>query len=47
MRAAVDADGLTFAIAHGISANRYRIADLEETMQELGYRPVDDAWASQ
>lgn len=46
VRAAVEADGLTFAIAHGISANRYRIADLEETMQELGYRPVDDAWAS-
>jgi hypothetical protein len=33
-------------VANGISANRYRRADLEETMQQLGYRPVDHAWQS-
>jgi nucleoside-diphosphate-sugar epimerase len=47
VRAAVEADGVKFAAANGISANRYRIADLEETVQQLGYHPVDDAWASQ
>jgi hypothetical protein len=30
-------------VANGISANRHRRADLEETMAQLGYRPVDDA----
>lgn len=45
IRAAVEAEGITFAVANGISANRYRIADLSETMQLLSYRPVDDAWA--
>jgi hypothetical protein len=30
-----------------ISANRYRRADLKETVQQLGYRPVDDAWQPQ
>jgi nucleoside-diphosphate-sugar epimerase len=46
VRAAVEAVGLTFVVANGISANRYRRADLNETMQQLGYRPVDDAWQS-
>jgi nucleoside-diphosphate-sugar epimerase len=45
LRAAVEADGITFAIGNGISANRYGVADLTETMHVLGYRPVDDAWA--
>lgn len=45
VRAAVEAEGITFAVGNGISANRYRVADLAETMQLLGYRPVDDAWA--
>lgn len=45
MRAAVESEGITFAVANGISANRYRVADLSETMQLLAYRPVDDAWA--
>jgi uronate dehydrogenase len=44
VRAAVEAVGPSFVVANGISANRYRRADLEETMQQLGYRPVDDAW---
>jgi uronate dehydrogenase len=46
VRAAVEAVGFDFVVANGISANRYRRADLTETMQQLGYRPVDDAWSS-
>jgi nucleoside-diphosphate-sugar epimerase len=46
VRAAVEAAGLDFVVANGISANRYRRADLEDTTQRLGYRPVDDAWQS-
>ena len=46
VRAAVEADCVKFTVANGISANRYLAADLEETMQQLGYRPADDAWAS-
>ena len=46
VRAAVEAEGLTFIVANGISANRYRRADLRDTMQLLGYQPVDDAWSS-
>jgi uronate dehydrogenase len=42
----VVANGIIFVVANGISANRYRRADLEETKQQLGYRPVDDAWQS-
>jgi hypothetical protein len=41
---AVETDGLEFMVAHGISANRYRRADLQDTMQQLSYRPIDDAW---
>ena len=44
VRAAVEAEGLDFVVAHGISANRYRSADLKETMRRLDYRPSDDAW---
>lgn len=46
IRAAVEASGSRFVVANGVSANRYRVADLQETMQQLGYRPVDDAWSS-
>ena len=46
VRAAVEAQGITFAVANGISANRYRRADLRDTMQQLSYQPVDDAWSS-
>jgi nucleoside-diphosphate-sugar epimerase len=45
VRASVEADGFTFLVANGISANRYRCADLSDTMQQLNYRPVDDAWS--
>ena len=46
VRAAVEAVGFNFVIANGVSANRYCRADLKETMDQLGYRPVDDAWRS-
>ena len=46
IRAAVEAEDVTFAVVNGISANRYRAADLSETMQLLAYRPIDDAWAT-
>ena len=46
VRAAVEANCVTFTPANRISANRYLAADLEEMMQQLGYRAVDDAWAS-
>ena len=46
VRASVEADGFTFLVANGISANRYRRADLSDTLQRLNYQPVDDAWSS-
>ena len=45
VRASVEADGFTSLVANGISANRYRRADLFDTMQQLNYQPVDDAWS--
>ena len=49
VRAAVEADLPTgidgFVVAHGTSANRHNVADLEHTRRTLGYAPVDDAWA--
>jgi uronate dehydrogenase len=45
VRAAVESEGLTFVVANGISANRFRRADIEQTVSRLGYQPVDDAWA--
>jgi nucleoside-diphosphate-sugar epimerase len=45
IRAAVEAEGISFTVANGVSANRYSIADLTGTTAALGYTPVDDAWA--
>lgn len=45
VRCAVDAAIREFVVANGISANRYRVADLRQTTQQLGYHPVDDAWS--
>jgi NAD+ dependent glucose-6-phosphate dehydrogenase len=45
VRAAVEADGVDFLVADGISANRYARADVSRTVRALGYRPADDAWA--
>lgn len=47
IRSAVLAEGLDFFVAYGISANEHRRADLSDTMERLGYRPQDDAWAAQ
>jgi len=44
LRAAVEAEDVDFAVANGTSANRYRRADLQDTIRLLGYRPQDDAW---
>lgn len=44
IRAAVEADVTGLVVANGISANRYRQADLETTTRALGYRPTDDPW---
>ena len=46
VRAAVEWSGSTLVVANGISANRHRVADLQQTAEQLGYCPVDDAWAS-
>jgi uronate dehydrogenase len=44
VRAAVEADVQGLVVANGISANRHRRADLEETGRLIGYHPRDDAW---
>jgi nucleoside-diphosphate-sugar epimerase len=46
VRAAVETESIAFVVANGISANRYRRADLRDTMQQLSYQPVDDAWSA-
>ncbi|MDQ3733456.1 MAG: NAD(P)-dependent oxidoreductase [Actinomycetota bacterium] len=45
LRASVEADLTGFVVANGVSANRYRQADLRDTMDRIGYRPSDDAWS--
>jgi hypothetical protein len=40
----VEAEDVEFVVAAGTSANRYRRADLEDTIRRLGYQPRDDAW---
>ena len=44
VRAAVEAEDLDFVVVNGTSANRYRRADLEDTIRRLGYQPTEDAW---
>ena len=34
---------LRFGVYFGVSANRWRIWDIENAKRELGYRPIDDA----
>jgi uronate dehydrogenase len=36
-------DSLRFGVYFGVSANRWRIWDIENAQRELGYEPVDDA----
>lgn len=37
--------GLTFGVFYGVSANTWRIWDLEDARRAIGYRPRDDAEA--
>ncbi len=39
------ANGITYAIVHAISNNRFTFLDLSETRELLGYEPQDDAFA--
>lgn len=45
VRAGVEADLTGLAVVDGISANRYRVAELGEAERRIGYEPRDDAWA--
>jgi nucleoside-diphosphate-sugar epimerase len=42
--AAVESDIDGFTVISGVSANRYRIAEVGEVERQIGYQPVDDAW---
>ncbi|MDX7986664.1 NAD(P)-dependent oxidoreductase [Xenorhabdus sp. 12] len=43
---AIEAEGITFFIAHGISNNRFKRFDLTQTRKVLGYSPQDDAFST-
>ena len=45
IQAAVESEHDGFVVVNGISANRYRIAELGEAEREIGYAPIDDTWA--
>jgi len=38
----IDAEGVRFAIVHGLSNNRFNRMDITTTCELLGYRPEDD-----
>lgn len=40
----VEAEGIRFAIVHGLSDNRFKRLDLSSTRELLGYAPEDDAF---
>lgn len=40
---AIDAEGLRFAIVHGVSDNRFKRLDISDARDLLGYAPEDDA----
>ena len=44
IRAAVESDVSGLTVINGVSANRYRLAELGEAEHRIGYRPADDAW---
>ena len=44
IQAAVETNHAGFAVVNGISANRYRVAELGETEAAIGYAPLDDTW---
>lgn len=43
-RRCIDAEGIDFAIVHGISNNRIKRLSLTETQDLLAYEPVDDGY---
>lgn len=45
IQAAVESEHDGFVLVNGISANRYRVAELGEAERQIGYAPVDDTWA--
>lgn len=44
LQRSVEAEGVKYLIAHGISDNRFKRLDLSETTRVLGYHPQDDAF---
>lgn len=38
----IDAEGIRFAIFHGLSGNRFNRLDISDARTQLGYAPVDD-----
>lgn len=45
LQRAVEAEGIDYFIAHGVSDNRFKRLDISETRRVLGYDPQDDAFA--
>jgi nucleoside-diphosphate-sugar epimerase len=45
MVASIEAPGIDYFVASGVSANRHVHLELTSTRATLGYSPVDDAWA--
>jgi nucleoside-diphosphate-sugar epimerase len=46
VRAAVEAEVSGLTVVNGVSANRYRAAELDEQADQIGYQPIDDTWRS-
>jgi uronate dehydrogenase len=46
IQAAVESEQDGFLVVNGVSANRYRIAELGAAERQIGYAPVDDTWVS-
>jgi nucleoside-diphosphate-sugar epimerase len=46
IQAAVETERTGLTIVNGISANRYRVAELGEAEHSIGYEPADDTWDS-
>ncbi len=46
IQAAVETEQTGLTVANGISANRYRVAELGEAEHSIGYQPTDDTWDS-
>jgi uronate dehydrogenase len=45
IQAAVESEHHGLVVVNGISANRYRIAELGDAERSIGYAPIDDTWA--